>query len=100
VHYVDYGFFLCGLFDLICAGMFIITDVLYIILEPQLSVFSKGVKRKCTNHGGFLWACKSQIFQLPLKMEAPQRHNLDHIVIKVQCLVFFKFNESNFDCST
>jgi hypothetical protein len=78
VHYVDYGFFLCGLFDLICASMFITIDVLYVILKPQLSVFNKGVKRKCMNHIGFLWACKSQNFQLPLKMKASQRNNLAH----------------------
>jgi len=99
VHYVDYGFFLCGLFNLICANISITSNVLYIILEPHLSVFNKGVKRKCLNHGGFLWACKSQNFQLPLKMEASQRHNFNHIVIKVQCLVSLRFSESNFDYS-
>jgi hypothetical protein len=100
VHFVDYSFFMCGLFYLICVNMVITTNVLYIILELQLNVFNKGVKRKCTDQGGFLWACKSQNFQFPLKMETPQRHNLDHIVKKVQCSIFFTFNESNFDCST
>jgi len=42
------------------------TGVLYITLELQLSVFNKGVKRKCMNHGGFLWVYKGQ-FLVPIE---------------------------------
>jgi len=57
---------MCGLFNLLHASIFIMTGVLYITLELQLSVFNKGVKRKCMNHGGFLWVYKGQ-FLVPIE---------------------------------
>lgn len=48
----------------------------------------QGCEEEMHEHGGFLQVYKSQIFQLMLKMEALQKHNLDNVVTKVQCLIF------------